>query len=105
MAAQVRLVLGLALLLEASLILASDAISKDRPPGSHTEIGKLVGSRSVVAHYCGLIGYVDLGAELDGPAYYFTKGDGRVIARCGGYCEVDPKSCIGNCPPKSWKCR
>ena len=105
MAVKLGFIVGSALLFAVGLIAASNAVSKGRLPGPHTEIGKLVGSRSVVAHYCGPIGYVDLGAELDGPAYYFRKTDGRVIARCGGYCEADPRSCVGNCPPKSWKCR
>jgi len=87
------------------LIAADSPVSEGRLPGPHTEIGQLVQSSSVVAYYCGEVGYVDLGAAVDGPAYYFSKTDGRVIARCGGHCEADPKSCIGNCPPTSWKCR
>ncbi|HEY0629847.1 MAG TPA: hypothetical protein VGD23_11025, partial [Sphingomicrobium sp.] len=39
-------------------------------PGRGTEIDQLVGKRQP-AHYCGGIGYVDLGAAVDGPAYYF----------------------------------
>jgi len=73
-------------------------------PGRGTEIDRLVG-KPVLAYYCDGIGYVDLGAAVDGPAYYFRESDGKVIARCGGYCEANTGSCQNRCPPPEAKCR
>jgi hypothetical protein len=73
-------------------------------PGNHTEIGRIAG-QSRIAHYCGGIGYVDLGAAVDGPAYYFRKADGRIIARCGGHCDGEAERCATECPPPEWNCR
>jgi hypothetical protein len=75
------------------------------PPGN-TEIGRLVRSRAQ-ARYCGAIGFIDLGAATDGPAYFFRRGDGRVIGRCGGFCRSPEgrQRCRRECPPAGWRCR
>ncbi|MDB4961139.1 MAG: hypothetical protein JWP01_1138 [Myxococcales bacterium] len=57
---------------------------------------------------CGDLVYVDGGAAVDGPAYYFDRSGG-LISRCGGACflpmmpeQVD--ECATLCPPPDWTC-
>ena len=74
-------------------------------PPADSEIGRLARG-STRAHYCGAIGFIDLGSATDGPAYFFRRGDGRVLGRCGGYCR-SPEGrarCRRECPPPGWSC-
>jgi len=45
---------------------------------------KRTAPRAVRAQYCRGIGLVDMGSRVDGPAYYFTRSDGKIIGYCGG---------------------
>lgn len=96
------------------LLVASDTLSATAPspratvgplPPATTEIGRLVRGPAQ-ARYCGGIGFVDLGAATDGPAYFFARSDGRVLGRCGGYCwDPDQRArCARECPPPGWRC-
>jgi hypothetical protein len=76
------------------------------PPGD-TEIGRVVTNPTVArARYCADIGLIDMGAVVDGPAYYFRRSDGVIIGRCGGFCmgEEIPGRCARECPPPGWQC-
>jgi hypothetical protein len=91
------------------LVLASADTARPTPgplPPGNTEIGRLVSGRAQ-AHYCGAIGFIDLGSATDGPAYFFRRGDGRVIGRCGGFCRGPEgrQRCRRECPPPGWRCR
>lgn len=71
-------------------------------PSRDTEIGRLASGR---AYYCGDLGYVDMGAAVDGPAYYFRRRDGVVVGRCGGIRRPDPAhENQRQCPPAAWTC-
>jgi hypothetical protein len=73
------------------------------PPGD-TEIGRLAG-RCSAPLYCGDVGYLDCGAAVDGPAFYFNRRDGRVTGHCGGSCMTDSTGrCRRECPPPQWTC-
>lgn len=93
------------------VLIASDSLAASRRPvpgpvPHRGEIGALVQGRAN-ALYCGNIGYVDLGAAVDGPAYYFRRSDGRVVGRCGGY-RWNPdqrQTARRECPPPGWTCR
>ena len=69
-------------------------------PGGQTEIGR-VAKQCHKPLYCGRIGLVDCGAEVDGPAYYFERRTGRILGYCGGYCMGG--TCT-NCPQPGWSC-
>jgi hypothetical protein len=93
------------------VLVTSDSLAALRRPvpgpvPQRGEIGGLVHGRAQ-ALYCGNIGFVDLGAAVDGPAYYFSRSDGRVIGRCGGYLRTPEgrRSGARVCPPRSWTCR
>lgn len=101
---RMAVILVLAVAAAASIPAQSQQLPSRPLPGRGTEIDLLVG-KPRIAHYCRGIGYVDLGAAVDGPAYYFRESDGRVISRCGGYCEANPEGCAKRCPPPEWKCR
>jgi hypothetical protein len=70
------------------------------PLRENSEVGRLAKSCPKV-RYCGKIGYVDCGAAVDGPAYYFDRRSGRVAGYCGGHCMGG--QCV-NCPPPGWTC-
>ena len=50
--------------------------------------------------------YLDCGAAVDGPAYYFDEASGALISTCGGACMTpDPEQqeiCRTLCPPPGW---
>jgi hypothetical protein len=92
----VRIGLASALLLAGCGYVATPG----EPLREDTQIGKLAKSCAKV-RYCGGIGYADCGAELDGPAYYFERRSGRVLAYCGGSCMSGE---CRNCPPRAWSC-
>lgn len=50
--------------------------------------------------------FLDCGAAVDGPAYYFNAASGAVISTCGGACLTpDPEQqevCRTLCPPPGW---
>src|SRR5687768_11339772 len=72
-------------------------------PSPDTEIGgRASGARCTRPKYCGPIGFVDCGSQTDGPAYYFERSSGKVIAACGGFCMSGD---CRDCPPPSWTCR
>jgi hypothetical protein len=71
-------------------------------PSRDTEIGRAARGP---AHYCGALGFVDMGAATDGPAYYFRRRDGVIVGHCGGYCMADfNHRCRSECPPAGWTC-
>jgi len=95
----------LALLLTAGGGLAAgarhDPVAGPLPPAG-TEIGRVARG---TAYYCGGIGFVDMGAAVDRPAYYFRRRDGAIIGHCGGYCWADVQHrCARECPPRGWTC-
>ena len=91
-----------AFLLAVGCGIASDGLVDGPLPPPSTEIGKVARGP---AYYCGDIGYVDMGAAVDGPAYFFRRRDGAIIGHCGGYCMGDPgNSCARECPPPGWTC-
>jgi len=69
-------------------------------PSRETEIGRVAGGAR--AYYCGDIGFVDLGAAVDGPAYYFRRRDGVIVGHCGGIRRPNPGQ--RQCPPAGWTC-
>ena len=99
------LVFLVAFLLAAGCGLASgagDSLVEGPLPSAQTEIGRVARGP---AYYCGDIGYVDMGAAVDGPAYFFRRRDGAIIGHCGGYCMGDPEHrCARECPPPGWTC-
>jgi hypothetical protein len=71
-------------------------------PSPDTQIGRVASGR---AYYCGDLGFVDMGAAVDGPAYYFRRRDGAIVAGCGGIRRPDPDGNAGRqCPPQGWTC-
>jgi hypothetical protein len=73
-------------------------------PPPDTEIGRAAGGGR--AYYCGDLGFVDLGAAVDGPAYYFRRRDGVIVGHCGGFRRPDADhSPQRECPPAGWTCR
>jgi hypothetical protein len=71
-------------------------------PSRDTEIGRVASGR---AYYCGDLGFVDMGAAVDGPAYYFRRGDGVIVGSCGGIRRPDPdRNAPRACPPAGWTC-
>lgn len=69
------------------------------PPG--TEIGRVAHGR---AYYCGDVGFVDLGAAFDAPAYYFRRRDGVILCSSGGIRRPGPDQ-PPRCPPAIWTCK
>lgn len=72
-------------------------------PGPQTEVGQLA-RQCQKPVYCGDVGYVDCGAAVDRPAYYFDRDSGEVLGRCGGYCMMQGEQCAASCPPPRWQC-
>jgi hypothetical protein len=58
--------------------------------------------------YCGDIGKLNCGAEVDGPLYYFNIQSEEIMSICGGACfrpdEEQQVVCETLCPPPSWDC-
>ena len=57
--------------------------------------------------FCGSYTEVSCGPELDGPVWYLTRTDKRLLMGCGGVCWGGPgpagsKRCTA-CPPPEWK--
>lgn len=56
---------------------------------------------------CGELLELSCRPETDGPVAYFNNGNGEVVMRCGGACDVasgsedDPTLCTA-CPPPEW---
>jgi hypothetical protein len=88
-----------------ALVLSSCGPVAGELPNRNTEIDQAAKSCSKPL-YCGAIGYLDCNSRTDGPAYYFSRKTGRIIAACGGYCMDDPTGrCKTECPPAAWTCR
>jgi hypothetical protein len=94
------LVLPLIMLLAACNVAVSGEL-----PKRDTEIDRSARACSKPL-YCGDIGYADCNSAADGPAYYFDRKTGKIIATCGGACMYDADGrCKRECPPKGWACR
>ena len=71
-------------------------------PSRDTEIGRLATGQ---AYYCGDVGFVDMGAAFDAPAYYFRRRDGVILCGFGGIRRPGADSSTRQCPPGVWRCR
>jgi hypothetical protein len=88
----------------AGAALADVRIREGGLPARGTEIGDRVPA-NYRAFYCGGVGFVDAGAAVDGPSYYFRRSDGRILGACGGACWRNSERCRRQCPPAEWTCR
>ena len=103
-------------LLFLTLMLVSCDSYKNKPAGESNKSSQ--GEKKLISDidqtncsdikYCGDIGELNCGAEVDGPLYYFDKQTEEIISTCGGACwrpdEEQQVVCETLCPPPSWDC-
>ena len=84
----------------ASMLLMAGCDSETQTETATLTPELIAGAR--VHFVCGNIGFVDLGAEFDLPAYFYDERTKQIISGCGGLCMHRMDECKKTCPPPKW---